>query len=288
MSPRRLRLAVPVLAVVAVSVWTTAVPAAAQPALTGYRLDADAAFGWRLPRRLTEISGLALTEDGRLLAHHDEAAVVFELDLQTGAVVKEFEVGDANGPVRDDFEGIAAADGLLYLVTSAGRLYVFEEGAEGETVLFTVYATGVGRRCEIEGLAWDKRRRALLLLCKRSLDPDRPDELAIHIWSAEERRLLKEATTFIPLADVSRELGGSGYRPSGIERHPGSGNYFVVAARQQAVAEVTPTGRLLAVERFPGRWHRQIEGITFGPDGALIVADEGAGGRARLTVYPAR
>lgn len=258
-----------------------------QGALGAYPLDEETAEHWRLPRRLAEISGLALTDDGRLLAHHDEAGVVFELDVRDGSVVKEFQVADGANAIHGDFEGIATADGWIYLVTSAGRIYEFREGADGASVLFTAYATGVGRDCEIEGLAHDPGRRALLLLCKQARGAGRGDRLAIHVWSLADRRLDRDARIPLAVRDFAEPLGASGFHPSGIARHPQTGTWFVVAARQQAAAEITPGGRVLAVRRFPARWHRQIEGITFGPDGALVVSDEGAGGRARLTAYPA-
>ena len=44
--------------------------------------------------------------------------------------------------------------------------------------------------------------------------------------------------------------------------------------------------RSLQPSSFLLKWHRQTEGITFAADSALIIADEGVGGKARLTVYP--
>jgi len=117
----------------------------------------------RLPGRLREISGLATTADGRLLAHHDEAGVVFELDPATGEVVKEFGIADLASPIRGDFEGIAAGGGRVWMATSAGRLFEFEEGGDGESVLFSMFATGIGRSCEVEGLAYDPSRERLPL-----------------------------------------------------------------------------------------------------------------------------
>ena len=58
--------------------------------------------------------------------------------------MKEFQLADVGDPVADDFEGIAVAEGRIYLVTSAGRLYECREGADGASVLFQVYATGPG------------------------------------------------------------------------------------------------------------------------------------------------
>ena len=243
---------------------------------------------WKLPSRLREISGLAMTGDSRLLAHDDERGVVYEIDAADGSIVKRFRLADTAQPVADDFEGIAIAEGRIYLVTSFGRLYEFGEGDPDESVLFSVHATGVGRVCEVEGLAYDESERSLLLLCKDTRGRALRGRLAIFRWSIDRKRLREDAPVVIPVADFARRIRAprKGFHPSGIELHPASGNYFVVAARQGAVAEVTPGGEVLAVRRFPAEWHRQVEGITFAPDGTMIVADEGGKGRARLTLYP--
>jgi len=254
--------------------------------LGDYGLDPGSATRAELPGRLREVSGLATTSDHRLLAHDDETGVVFEIDYRDGSIVKEFELADMEGPVADDFEGIAVAGGWIYLVTSSGRLYESHEGGDGESVLYREYATGVGRHCEIEGLAYDPGARELLLMCKESRSDDLAGRLAMYRWSIDEKRVSTDRSAAVPVGDFARRIASSRYNPSGIERHPVSGNYFVVAARQGAIAEVTPTGDVLAARRFTARWHRQIEGIAFAADGALIVADEGGSGRAVLTAYP--
>ena len=254
--------------------------------LASYSLAAETATHWKLPGRLAEISGLAMTMDNRLLAHNDEKGVVYEIDYRSGSIVKAFQLADMAAPVADDFEGIATVDDQIYLVTSAGRLYECGEGADGETVLFNAYATGVGRECEIEGLAYDESQRALVLMCKGSRRADLEGQLGIYHWSIDEKQLIEDAHTVIPVIEFSRHIGGKKFQPSGIERHPVSGNYFVVAARQGAIAEITPGGKVVAAKQFSAQWHRQAEGITFAADGALIVADEGAGRKARLTLYP--
>ncbi len=254
--------------------------------LESYTLNEETATHLKLPEHLEEISGLAMTRDNRLLAHNDERGVVFEIDYQKGAIAKAFQLTDMKNPVASDFEGIATIGDQIYLVTSSGRLYECREGTAGESVLFNVYTTGIGRDCEIEGLAYDESKRALLLMCKDARSADMEGQLAIYHWSIDEKQIRKDAHTVIPVIEFSQHIKGKKFQPSGIERHPMSGNYFIVAARQGAIAEITPGGKVIAVREFPAQWHRQVEGITFAADGTLIVSDEGAGKRARLTLYP--
>ena len=254
--------------------------------LASYSLKAETATHWKLPGRLDEISGLAMTRDNRLLAHNDEAGLIYEIDYRRGAIVKTFALTDLVKPVADDFEGIAAVEDQIYLVTSSGRLYECREGTAGQSVLFNIYTTGVGRNCEIEALAYDANQRMLLLMCKNSRSAALQNQLTIYRWSIDAKQLSEGAHTVIPVIDFARHIKGKKFQPSGIERHPASGNYFVVAARQGAIAELTPEGQVLAVRQFSAPWHRQVEGISFAADSTLIVADEGAGKKARLTLYP--
>ncbi len=254
--------------------------------LVSYKLKEEDMTQWKLPGRLEEISGLAMTEDDRLLAHNDEKGVIHEIDYRNGVIVKEFQLADMKDPVTDDFEGIATVKDKIYMVTSSGRLYECSEGTDGESVLYNIYTTGVGRDYEIEGLAYDVNHQALLLMCKEARSEDQKEQLVIYYWSTDEKQLIEGAHIVIPVIEFSRHIEEKIFQPSGIERHPVSGNYFVVAARQKAIAEITPKGKVIAAKQFPAQEHRQAEGITFTEDSTLIIADEGAGKKARLTLYP--
>ena len=254
--------------------------------LESYDLKVETATHWKLPGRLEEISGLAMTVDNHLMAHNDEKAVIHEIDYRKGVIIKAFQLADMKAPVNDDFEGIATVNNKVYLVTSSGRIYEGSRGADGGSVLYNIYATGVGRDCEIEGLAYDASQRVLLLMCKDSRREDLKEQLVLYRWLLDKKQLIEDAHIVIPVVEFTRHIEGKEFQPSGIERHPVSGNYFVVAARQRAIAEITPSGQVVATKRFPAQWHRQPEGITFAADGTLIIADEGSGKKARLTLYP--
>lgn len=254
--------------------------------LESYNLDPKAATRLKLPARLREISGLALASDGRLLAHNDEEGIVFEIDVAKGVVREAFELWDSRGRLDDDFEGIAVSVEHVYLLSSDGRLYEALAGGTGGRVPCLVYDTRLGRDYEFEGLAYEPATRDLLLAAKDTRGRAPRGHLYIFRWSVDTKRVVEGGQIEIPVKEIEKRIAGRGFNPSGIERHPLSGNYFLVAGRQHALAEITPAGALVGVRELPAGWHRQTEGIAFGPDYTLILSDEGGSKRARLTVYP--
>src|SRR6478672_7888993 len=67
---------------------------------------------WIMPPELREISGLALTPDGRVLAHDDEVSKVYIIDPRRGIMLKQFTLGTG---FRGDFESIAVAGSDIYM-----------------------------------------------------------------------------------------------------------------------------------------------------------------------------
>jgi uncharacterized protein YjiK len=250
------------------------------------RYTGPASAEWRLPGRLREISGLAITPDDRLFAHDDEEAILYQIDYRSGTLLKAFAMG---GPtVKGDFEGVAYVDERFYLVSSAGNIYESREGRDGERMRYNRYETGVGDYCEVEGLAFEPSDRTLLMLCKEAHVKQYRDFLTIFRWSMDERELARDSVLRIPLSDFPKDIADHGLRPSGIERHPVTGTYIIVAARETLLAEVTKDGKVLRIVHLPPNVHRQAEGITFASDDTMFISDEGGSSRARLVLYPAR
>lgn len=251
--------------------------------LAGYSLRAESMTQWRLPDRLNEISGLALDADGRLFAVADEAAIVYELDADAGRIRRTFTFGAP--ALRGDFEGIAAVDGRVYLLTSDGHLVSGKVGEDGEDLEYTEVDTGVGDECELEGLARQPGRDVLLMACKQLHRGHRLRDLSVFAWSLEQHALLPAATVVVPVSDVLRRLRTDRLNPSGLAVDPASGHLVLLASRQHALVELTAAGRLVGVAALPAARHRQPEGIEFTADGRLLIADEGGSHKARLGIY---
>jgi hypothetical protein len=90
---------------------------------------------------------------------------------------------------------------------------------------------------------------------------------------------------FLPLADLDANGLGKNFHPSAIEVHPETGSFLLVAAREEALLEVTRYGEILATKELKRKRHPQPEGLAFISGGILILADEGQEGPGSLTGY---
>jgi uncharacterized protein YjiK len=260
------------------------------------RPDSGAAIArWLMPAPLAEISGLALTADGRLLTHGDQRGQVFEIDYRRGVVVKQFTVGKPT--VHDDFEAITVVGDTVVLLSSNGTLYMFREGGNDDRVAFTVHDTKLGRECEFEGLAFDPAIRALLLACKNVHVKSLQNALVIYRWKLDGGTGDRLSTLTVPLKRVIGSNGWDGLHPSDITINPFNGHYVILASREKALVEITPAGDVIFARPLPGE-HAQPEGVAITRDSLLIISDEmsqgaspkhpqrgGGGESAAITLY---
>jgi uncharacterized protein YjiK len=245
--------------------------------LPRYDLESAGATSISLPRVLGEISGLAFDAHGRMLAHDDESGTLYVIDPSGGEIAGAFEIGPRG--LRGDFEGVAAVGNRIFLATSGGTLIEtsFPIDLKRAPLVRTI-TTGLDRVCEVEGLAWDAAASALLLPCKTSRERQAEDRLRVYAVSLATLALRPQPLLDVPHAALRAAGLPATFHPSAIEVHPRSGNYFLLAAQEEAIVEIARDGRVLAARRLDARVHAQPEGIAFGPDLALWIAGEGERG----------
>jgi len=237
---------------------------------------------WVLPAHLAEISGIALTSDGRLLAHNDEMGRVFEIDYRRGVVVKQFLLGKK--VVRDDFEGITVAGPRIFLLSSGGKIYEFREGKEAQGVTFTIQDTRLGRECEFEGVAFDPAINSLLMACKHVGLKSLRDFLVIYRWSLTETGESRLTQLKVPMAQAVGTNAWKQLTPSDITVDPNTGNYVIIASQERAIVGLTPAGEVVFSRSLPTT-HDMAEGLAITRDSILIVSDESVRRPATLTLY---
>ena len=253
----------------------------------------------KLSKKITEISGLAVSGDGRIFAHDDELAVIYQLNSDNGNIVKQFFLGKKK-PLKGDFEGLAIAGSDFYLTTSAGTIYQFTEGEDDQSVSYRTYKTSLSEKYDVEGLCFDPETGCLLLACKRFAGKNKDGQRSVYSFSLKHMELEKEPRFTIEISaimkymerSISKKLGEfflliepAGFAPSGIERHPVSGTFFILSSQSALIAEVDKAGKVIAVKDLDSRKHRQPEGIVFLPDNTMLISDEGVDQKATLSFY---
>jgi len=252
----------------------------------------------KLTKKLQELSGLAMTKDGRLFGHDDEKSEIYQIDYSKGSIIKSFSVGEKT--LKKDFEGIAIVDDIFYIVTSYGELYEFREGEDKSTVPFTKYKTKLTSKNDVEGLCYDPDTESLLLACKGYPGKNYDGQRAIYSFSLSKKKLKKKPRFLISIEEVNalsdsnfnQKLGEffllteSGFAPSGIEKHPVRNSFFILTSQGKMILEISTDGKIVGKIFLDKKHHNQPEGITFTKDPDLLIADEGGSGKAKITRYP--
>jgi uncharacterized protein YjiK len=235
---------------------------------------------WMMPAELKEISGLALTADGRLLTHDDNVGTIFVIDPKSGIVLNRFTVGHG---IAGDFEAITVAGNDIYLLESHSTLYRFREGGKDAKVAFAKEDLHLGKECEFESMAYEADSAWLVLPCKRTSKKEQHDQLVIYRWRLQGPDSTRLTMMSIPVADVIGSNDWKGFHPTDMTIDPNTGNYVIIS-QEKGLVEITPGGLVDRAESLPGK-HNQPEGVAITKDNLLIVSDEGSKKPASITLY---
>jgi uncharacterized protein YjiK len=255
-----------------------------QNQLDFFNLDADQASQTELSEKLKEISGIALSAEGKLFAHDDERSVIYQIDPEDGHIIKKFYFGFFVKTA--DFEDIEIVGEDFYLITSNGILYKFKEGADGQRVDYEAIDTDLKKGNDVEGLCYDPLTDCLLLALKghpgAGLDKDFKTVYSFHLSTRKRGSKPRFVMNRDEIKERSKE---NDFDPSGIARHPVSGDFYVIAASGNLMVQLDPKGAIQSIQRLSRKVHNQPEGIVFSKDGKkLYISDEGKK-HGTLTVY---
>jgi len=241
-------------------------------------------FQITITSKLNEVSGLTNSDDGNIYAINDEIGIIYKLNPEDGKVIKRFYLGKWTS--EGDFEGIAATKDFVYAITSNGTLYKFKEGDNEEAVKFETQKLPFSSRFDIEGLYFDKELNGLLILPKEYAGKKHKGTRVVYFYSLIESKVDPEPIIKISLMDLKKNFSVKDFFPSGISKHPSTGNYYIISARDRNVlVEIDNLGNIIGVKKLKESVHRQPEGITILADNTLIISDEAAGKKPKLTRY---
>lgn len=274
------------------------------PAVPRYDL-AHPAHAVELPKALREVSAVAAIDAHTVACLQDEKGTLYCVDVRTGEVTAKHAFGK-----KGDYEGLARVGDDYYALRSDGWLgRIAAVGTEPDAELDVVekFELDLPAR-DLEGLGFDAARQRLLIAPKRlgkADDRDAPDDDVRRLFAFDLQTRRLAATPALTLsvadiveqalrlrADVPTRVTKKGnvrahleLRFSEVAVHPLSGAVWLLSAADHALLSVDAAGKLLQFYRLDIADLPQPEGLTFLPDGALVLTSEGGEGRARLRVY---
>ena len=251
--------------------------------LNNYDFNPENSTFIKLPKSLKEISGLALLNDKEILANNDEEGVIYTLKVPNYEMAAKLKIGDEK--IQKDFEGIAVVKDTVYMVTSNGVVYKINYSTKKQTADFIQYKTSLKIQNDVEGLCYDKNTNSLLFACKNEPGMGKVKSRAVYSFSLRKMSLERQPRFVISLKELMQKYGFKNFAPSGIEKNPVNGNFFVLSSNPPSVIELNPRGKILGATRLSSKTHPQPEGITFLNDGTMLISDEGQDKSGKITIY---
>lgn len=234
-----------------------------------------------LPLALREISGLAVTSDGLLLALQDEDGDVYEIEPDSGDVLRRVRFA-GNG----DFEALTLDSSGVYLIRSDGRVYSGslaqgEEDVDGQRHDIDIHAS-----CDVESADVRPGTDELWIGCKESPGRRMGRTRAFYAVTLSGFRDTKRKVEPLLSARLEAPADPRDGSPMRLGLFKPSGMAFLDQNRYLIVSSVYPTlfefhtdGRLLNAWGLPRDILPQPEGIAVNAEGDVYVASEGLPGR---------
>ncbi len=262
--------------------------------LKGYNLSSPD-IRIELPKILQEISGLVTLDTATIACIQDEKGILFVYDMIKNRISGEYQFS-GNG----DYEDIAKTDSTIYILRSDGKVFELRDFGS-ENFVTGSYNTGIPCE-ESEGLCFDIRNNRLLISCKgETKKKDLKNKIAIDSIDIKTRKLSEDPVITFDLAKVRNLVSGINnsshlkskkknkqpvtLKISAIAVHPLTGELFMLSAIDYMIYVSTLEGIITGFVHLDPRFFNQAEGLSFLPNGDMIITNEGGEGKPTLLKF---
>ncbi len=243
-----------------------------------------------LPPELIEISALTDVDSLTIACLHDEAAMVYLFDLRKGTIVRRYAFGHPG-----DLEGLTRVGPEYFALRSDGLVYRMTLKGDAVQVKDTFRLDLPNRN--IEGLGYDDRKELVLIAPKDiekgaaevrdkryvyAFDPKRNVALPEPVLTLSVDKVIAEArsqgvTVPTRTTDNGREVHALKLRLSSVAVDPRSDQYYLLSAVDRVLLVVDRNGNFVHLHQLDPKLFPKPEGITFLPQGDLLISNEGKG-----------
>lgn len=252
-----------------------------------------------LPKVLNEISGITTINQNQIACVQDEIGTIFIYDLTTASIVKEYLSN-----LKGDYEEIALVENNMYLLRSDGVLIEHKD--------YTTLSSKI-KEYELnlpsynnEGLCYDKNNNRLLIAAKSQSGKGAKNKEFRLIYGfdlgdkkAKPKQIFKlriediEAKAVslgipIPFKTVKKtgkQISDFYFRPSAITVHPFNHLIYILSSKDKLLLIMDENGNIINLIALDPVLFNKAEGITFLPDGDMLVSNEAQAGKPTLLKF---
>lgn len=224
----------------------------------------------RLPGILDEISGIAYyPKDKSVFAISDERGWLFKIFLSGNMNIEKWKFAK-----KEDFEDLVLVDSTFYILQSTGQLLGLRFYTP-DSINVQTYKFPIPGKNEFEILYLDKEKRQLILLCKKC-EADDKNSLSAWAFDLQSRKFLPKPAYIIDIRKVEAIMDEKKvrFKPSAAALHPITGRLFIISAINKVLVVADKTGNPEKVYKINPKLYKQPEGMTFTPEGHLLISNE--------------
>jgi uncharacterized protein YjiK len=233
----------------------------------GYNLTKP--FILKLPVELDEISGLAFyARDTSVFAIGDEFGWLYKIPLTAGKPIRKWKFSN-----EGDFEDLAMVDKVFYVLKSNGNIIAFTFDDHNKILTQQLDFPASGNEFEI--LFYDRHQFKLILICK-DCETDKKKALTAFYFNLLYKRY--DDSSSINVTPIANMIGEKKikFKPSAAAINPITDELFIVSSVNKLLVVADRKGNPKQTYPIDGALFKQPEGITFTPEGDMIISNESA------------
>lgn len=221
-----------------------------------------------LPPELDEISGIAYyAKDTSVFAIVDEEALLYKISLNNPDHIQQWAYGKPN-----DYEDILLKDSTFYVLVSNGNIRMVQfNGNNITTRKFSFIPGSKKKENEFESMYLDSGN--IIILCK-DCDGDKKrktSRFSFDMATGQYHQI--DSINNLKIAGLIGEEKVA-LRASGAAINPVNNELYVISAINNAIYIFDAQGNPKELYELNPKLYKQPEGITFTPEGDLIISNE--------------
>jgi len=262
----------------------------------GYLYSKPCAY-YTLPDTLYEISGLTDIDSAHIGCVQDEKGMFFLYNLYEARIDSRVTFY-----FDGDYEGITRVRSDMWVLRSDGFLFKVKNYMQGNKTVKDSFNTKVPISNN-EGLCFDEKTNTLLIAAKGRIkkSKDTRDLRFIYSFSLKTMEMIDTAAITINIDKIAAKMKEKGmqvpltrkkngvakyeklrFMPSSIAVHPVTDLFYILSAVDKLMVVLDRNGAIKNVVELPSALFPKPEGITFLPNGDMLISNEGNGGKASL------